>query len=244
MRAPDTPASVLLARSSTGTTATSPLKFSRSSTRIRATGSWLAQASWRPFNWLQNDGTVGIDYNNRAGFYICRYLECPASGTLRLGATSSSTTNNRNFSAKITSTATWQANSWANLKTTLGSDYNNVENDGTNSGGTQLPPGAQTVGSAAVISRQQHPVDRDQDVGLLRTRTACGARPSLLHRGDSCGSEQCIRYELSERRYPKFSLSWILSDESFFPKLGWLDQLRLRSAYGASGVQPVPPPHS
>jgi len=38
--------------------------------------------------------------------------------------------------------------------------------------------------------------------------------------------------------YPKFSLSWILSDESFFPKMGWLDQLRLRSAYGASGVQP------
>ena len=29
-----------------------------------------------------------------------------------------------------------------------------------------------------------------------------------------------------------------MSDESFFPKFGWLNQLRLRSAYGASGVQP------
>ena len=38
--------------------------------------------------------------------------------------------------------------------------------------------------------------------------------------------------------YPKFSVSWLVSDESFFPKLRWLDQLRLRSAYGASGVQP------
>ena len=49
-------------------------------------------ASWRPFAWMQNDGTVGVDYNNRTGIFLCRYRECPASGTLRLGATSSSTT--------------------------------------------------------------------------------------------------------------------------------------------------------
>jgi hypothetical protein len=38
--------------------------------------------------------------------------------------------------------------------------------------------------------------------------------------------------------YPKASISWILSDESFFPKYDWLNTFRLRSAYGASGVQP------
>ena len=38
--------------------------------------------------------------------------------------------------------------------------------------------------------------------------------------------------------YPKASLSWLVSDESFFPQFSWLDQFRLRTAYGASGVQP------
>ena len=38
--------------------------------------------------------------------------------------------------------------------------------------------------------------------------------------------------------YPKASVSWIISDESFFPQFDWLNQFRLRSAYGASGVQP------
>jgi hypothetical protein len=38
--------------------------------------------------------------------------------------------------------------------------------------------------------------------------------------------------------YPKLSASWILSQERFFPRFGFLDQLRLRAAYGASGVQP------
>jgi outer membrane receptor protein involved in Fe transport len=40
--------------------------------------------------------------------------------------------------------------------------------------------------------------------------------------------------------YPKASISWILSDESFFPQLSWLNSLRLRTAYGSSGVQPGP----
>jgi TonB dependent receptor len=40
--------------------------------------------------------------------------------------------------------------------------------------------------------------------------------------------------------YPKLSASWVVSDETFFPATGWLNQLRLRSAYGASGVQPGP----
>ena len=35
-------------------------------------------------------------------------------------------------------------------------------------------------------------------------------------------------------------MSSIVSDEPFFAHPSWLSQLRLRSAYGASGVQPGP----
>ncbi len=38
--------------------------------------------------------------------------------------------------------------------------------------------------------------------------------------------------------YPKAQLSWILSDESFVPHYDWLNTLRVRSAYGQSGVNP------
>jgi hypothetical protein len=38
--------------------------------------------------------------------------------------------------------------------------------------------------------------------------------------------------------YPKVGLSWLISDEGFFPKASWLTSLRLRGTYGASGVQP------
>src|SRR4029078_4193661 len=38
--------------------------------------------------------------------------------------------------------------------------------------------------------------------------------------------------------YPKAAVSWVISDESFFPRPKCLNHLCLRTAYGASGVQP------
>src|SRR5207249_2392684 len=38
--------------------------------------------------------------------------------------------------------------------------------------------------------------------------------------------------------YPKVAVAWLISDEPFFPKSNTLNRLRLRLAYGASGLQP------
>jgi len=38
--------------------------------------------------------------------------------------------------------------------------------------------------------------------------------------------------------YPKLGVSWVISDEPFFPRWSWVSSLRLRGAFGASGVQP------
>src|SRR5690606_37795487 len=40
--------------------------------------------------------------------------------------------------------------------------------------------------------------------------------------------------------YPKASVSWLLSEEPFWPHLPAVSSLRLRAAYGESGVQPGP----
>ena len=38
--------------------------------------------------------------------------------------------------------------------------------------------------------------------------------------------------------YPKLSVSYVISEEPFFPKWRWINSVRLRGAIGASGVQP------
>ena len=195
-------------------------------------------ASWRPLPWMQNDGNVGVDYNNRTGIFLCRYLECPASGTLRQGATSSSTNNNRNFSAKVTSTSTWQASQSVSAKTTLGSDYTNVENDGTSASGTNLPPGAQVVGAAAVTSASNTLWTATKTWGYYAQEQVALRDRLFLTAAVRADQNSAFGTNFQKVVYPKFSLSWIATDEPFFPKIKGLDQLRFRSAYGASGVQP------
>ena len=40
--------------------------------------------------------------------------------------------------------------------------------------------------------------------------------------------------------YPSVSGAWVISDESFFPRINALNSLRLRAAYGQSGLRPGP----
>ncbi|HEX3865324.1 MAG TPA: TonB-dependent receptor, partial [Gemmatimonadaceae bacterium] len=204
----------------------------------RTTGS--LDGNWRPVAWMQNEGTVGVDLAMNDNYHICELNQCPNSGaTSRTGIVSDSRNNYRNFSAKLASTATWQARPWANVKTSIGGDYTNSENDAESATGRGLAPGASSLGSTATFvnfsSTQPTAVKTlgyyiQEQVGLRdRLFLTVAARQD---------QNSAFGTNFQKIVYPKASLSWILSDESFFPKWNWMNSFRLRSAYGANGVQP------
>jgi TonB-linked SusC/RagA family outer membrane protein len=195
-------------------------------------------ASWRPFSWMQNDATIGMDLLDRRDFTLCRYHECMNQGTIRLGRASSDHQNNRNLTAQVTSNMSWQAKDWLNLKTTVGAQYTNLESDNTSSNGQQLPPGAVTVGQAAVVSGSNRLPTADKTLGLYVQEQAALRDKLFLTVAVRTDQNSAFGTNFQRVFYPKASLSWILSEESFFPQISWLNQFRLRSAYGASGVQP------
>jgi TonB-linked SusC/RagA family outer membrane protein len=203
----------------------------------RFTGS--SSATWRPFTWLQSDGTAGVDLASVDFFQLCRLTECPPqSATAKLGRVSDNQSRQRNFSAKITNTASWDAREWMNLKTTVGADYVNLENDFANTGGTILPPGASTVAAAATIGASQRQPTATKTLGVYVQEQA-SIRDRLFITGAlRTDQNSAFGTNFQQVYYPKVSVSWILSDEPFFPRYSWLNQFRFRSAYGASGVQP------
>src|SRR6185436_900471 len=104
------------------------MQVTQNSNVQRATASLTT--TWRPFSWLQNDGTVGFDLAAVNFFQLCRLNECPPqSAQARLGRITDNQSKNRNFSAKLSSNATWIYKPWLNFKTSLGGDYTNLEND-------------------------------------------------------------------------------------------------------------------
>jgi TonB-linked SusC/RagA family outer membrane protein len=195
-------------------------------------------ANYRPFSWLQNDATVGLDLVVRDNSDICRLNNCVPQGTQRQGFVSTDKNNNRNVSFKLASTATLDVRSWANLKSTIGVDYVNLENDGAFATGTVLPPGASTVAQASTRNGSATWPTATKTLGLF-VQEVLSLNDRLFITG-AVRSDQNSAFgtQFQSVAYPKASVSWIISEESFFPKLEWLDNVRLRTAYGASGVQP------
>jgi len=195
-------------------------------------------ANWRPMAWLQNDGTVGVDFAADNTFSLQRLNEGPDFGTQRLGAITDRRDMTRIFTATVRSTATWNANAWANLRTTVGADYGNNETEFSNANSTQLAPGGQTVGSGAVKGASNQSPTATKTLGYY-AQEQLALRDRLFLTG-------AVRYDQNSAfgtkfkgvAYPKFSASYNISDESFFPRTEYLNSLHLRLAYGASGVQP------
>jgi TonB-linked SusC/RagA family outer membrane protein len=203
----------------------------------RFTGS--ATANWHPLPWLQNEGTAGVDLAAVDFFQLCRLNECPPqSSTARLGRITDNQGKNRNFSAKLSSNATWNYRPSLNFKTSLGADYVNLESDLTNTSGTLLPPGASTVASASIRDASQRQPTAVKTLGLYVQEQASIRDRLFLTGAVRTDQNSAFGTNFQQVYYPKVSLSWLLSDEGFFPQFSWLNQLRLRSAYGASGVQP------
>ena len=204
----------------------------------RFTGS--AQTNWRPLPWLQNDGTVGVDLLVQDIFHVCRLNECPNSGaTSRVGNVYNQKDNRRNFSAKLSSTASWQARTWANLKTTLGADYTNEERDQQFAQGRGLAIGASTLGATSTfVSFSSLQATAVKTLGYYAQEQFAFNDRLFLTVAARQDQNSAFGTNFQNITYPKVSVSWLMSDEKFFPKYSWINQFRLRSAYGANGVQP------
>ncbi|MDB4892983.1 MAG: hypothetical protein JWL61_4838, partial [Gemmatimonadetes bacterium] len=205
----------------------------------RFTGS--LQANWRPLSWMQNDGTVGVDLLAQDIFHVCRLGECPASGAnARVGNVTNQKDNRRNFSAKLASTATWQARQWANLRTTVGADYTNEERDQLLAQGRGLAIGASTLqASSTFVQYNSIQPTAVKTLGYYAQEQLALRDRLFITVGARSDQNSAFGSDFQRVVYPKVSLSWIITDEPFMPKRDWLNSIQLRSAYGANGVQPL-----
>jgi TonB-linked SusC/RagA family outer membrane protein len=199
-------------------------------TVIRFIGS--VAANWRPVDWLDARADVGADLTDRRGISRARVGEIAANAYSEDGRTRIS-----NVSSNLRVTARWRPRTWGEVRSTAGLQTVASDASGITVRGTGLPPGGEapnqgttfTVGATSTPSRtvgayleEQLAIrDRLYLTGAIRTdqNSAFGTNFQSVY-------------------YPKASLSWIVSDESFFPSWTVLDQLRFRVSYGASGVQP------
>ena len=193
-------------------------------------------SNWRPRDWISVRGNFGLDYTNRHETQICRFSDC-TSAEDKLGLKIDNRTNFFLYTLDAGATASRQFGEGVESQTSVGVQY--YRNVFTRNGaqGTTLSPGATTLTGAAVRIADETTTESRTLGAYIEQRVALQDRLFLTGaiRSDR---NSAFGADFETVFYPKLSASWVVSRERFFPQLGFLNQLRLRSAYGASGVQP------
>ena len=202
--------------------------------------------NWRPASWLQSRGNFGVDFADRNDARLHMNGEgWPLTATYRDGYAGNSRTNITTLTGDLGATANYNPSKfrWLNFKTTLGTQYTNYRLDQNVAEGTTLPPGAITAGQGATPGADESTTIQ-KTWGIFVEQAAALRDRLFLTAAVRTDQNSAFGTNFQRVYYPKGSLSWVMSDEDFFPRNGFLfkqiSTFRLRAAYGASGVQPGP----
>lgn len=197
-----------------------------------------ANISYRPFSWNVTRLNIGNDYTSRVDDnFLYKGEGPPITATYRLGFKGNGRAGIRNFSIDGASSGEFRVASWLLTKTTVGVQYINYNLNQNIATGNDLVPGSQTTGGGATKNATEATVAQKTAGAFLEEQLSIRDRLFLTV---AARSDQNSAFGRDFQRviYPKFSASWVASEEDFAPHPSWLDNLRFRLAYGASGVQP------
>jgi TonB-linked SusC/RagA family outer membrane protein len=195
--------------------------------------------NYRPTSWLAARLETGVDYTQRNDQQLCIRGTCADVGTTRLGLIQDDRAALRTTTVNGQVTDSWNPKPWLNSKLTLGTQWVDQTFDRNGAGAVNLTPGGVTLGAGATQVVNGQTTDT-KTFGLFGEEAVAIRDRLFLTFGLRSDQNSAFGTNFQQVYYPKASLSYIVSDESWFKKPRFLDQLRLRFATGASGVQPGP----
>ena len=180
----------------------------------------------------------GIDFTNRWDSQFFPTGKAPDFLNYDEGARFSNRFNEYVYTLDAVATYTKSLNSTIGLRSSVGVQYLGNLSQGTLSTGLQLVAGSSSIAGAATTFSTEETIEQrtsgifvEEQISFNDKLFVTGAIRS--DRGSSFGAA------LDAVVYPKVSASWVISDESFFKvSKSAISSLRLRGAWGASGVQP------
>jgi len=193
--------------------------------------------NWRPFTWLTTRGNFGIDFINRVDSDICRQGQCSDFGSSRLGFKINNRTNFFLYTFDASGTGQFHLSDAISSKTTFGAQYFRSIFARNGASGSVLPPGATTVTAGAVQGADESSTFK-VNAGTFFEQTFAIRDRMFVTGGFRVDNNSTFGTRQHSAFYPKGSVSWVISEEPFFPKPGFLSQLRVRTAFGQSGNSP------
>jgi hypothetical protein len=211
--------------------------FSRTTTQDITRFLNSAQVNWEPFNWLSGRANIGYDFTGRLDKAINTFETGINVQPARSGQVNDFRTNLTQTTVDVGSTATFSLNSWLSSRTSVGTQYIASTFDQVGATGEALPPGGTQI-SAAAIRNSLASFDETRTLGVYVDQQFSIRDRLFITAGVRRDAASAFGSEARGVLYPKIGASWLISDEAFVPQTEWLQSLRLRATYGASGQIP------
>lgn len=197
------------------------------------------QASWRPTAAISGRATMGFDYTDRMDIQFQQLNQGPNFIDFRQGRRNDNRFQLVHYTVDAGLTAIRNVTPDLSSRTSVGVQYLKDLSFGSFAFGKLFPPGGQQTGAGAVQTDSESTLQSITLGGYVEEVVGWKDRRFVTAglRGDD---NSAFGSSFKAVYYPKVQGSWVLSEEPFFPAPSWLSSLRLRAAYGASGVQPGP----
>ncbi len=195
-------------------------------------------ARWHPASWFSATAVSGLDYAGRTDVAITPPGLVPSPDRRNLGNATSNPYSLSTYTTQLSGLATFRPTPTLETSTTVGTQFTDELVRGTQAFGEGLASGtsslAGTTSGFAVASQNSEIVTIG---GFMQQRLAWRDKVffTAAVRGDD---NSAFGQDFKFVSYPATSLSWVIGEESFFPKSRWVSSLRLRSSYGRSGQRP------
>ena len=194
-------------------------------------------ARWYPVSWLNTRANLGFDYTSRNDAYLNRFDEGPFQQPLRSGRTESNRGEIAQYTVDVGATGTFTLLSKLTSKTSTGVQWFRNYSSRTYGTGENLPPGAVQL-TAAAIRLSTQATDEAITLGTYVEQILTWDDRIFLTGGLRYDGNSAFGSDFKGVFFPKVGLSWVASQESWFPSGDWVNSFRLRGTYGSSGVQP------
>lgn len=191
----------------------------------------------RPTGWLTLTGTAGIDALNRFDNETFARGAVDFSDLLE-GAREANRIQTFNYTGNLAGTANFMIRPEVVSTTSLGFQFQREQNAGVFASGAVLASGVSSLeGLAARFNIGEDYAD-NRTVGAF-VQQQLGWRDRLFVTGAVRGDDNSAFGASSEFvYYPSLNVSWVIGEEEFFPHTDWVSSLRVRAAYGRSGLRP------
>jgi TonB-linked SusC/RagA family outer membrane protein len=204
----------------------------------RFTGS--VNASWQPLDWLSAQGTFGIDLSSNFDSWTVQPGLDNLTSTWVMGRRNAARYERQNWTGNISVSGTTDIpGTDISSVTTVGASYQEELLNGVSCFGSGLIAGTDSCASTSVLFSVDERFLNVVTVGAFAQQEFSLADKLFLtgsvrmDDNSNFGGNSTVEY------YPSVSVSYLLSEESFFPESDIISELRLRGSWGVAGLRPA-----